>query len=197
MVPLRLLAVGPVPPPVNGLSKAFSFIIQGLPAAGWAIRVIDTADREVPRAASSFSLARLPVIFRVLVAALLAAPPTDLVYVTIAPSRGGSAQDMVLDPPPRLFGPPGVAPVLVHRLPWAGGARCGGVGGVWAGDRERVLRRDDVGDRVGGHGRGGGGLAVLLFGGVCLLLVHGQTLDRGRVINPFTLGKAAAGLVVR
>lgn len=140
LVPLRLLAVGPVPPPVNGLSKAFSFIIQGLPAAGWAIRVIDTADREVPRAASSFSLARLRVIFRVLVAALLAVPITDLVYVTIAQSRWGFAKDMVLIHWAVLFG----RPVVVHM-------HGGNFGGFYAGlsRAERFLVRATV-DRLAG-----------------------------------------------
>jgi glycosyltransferase involved in cell wall biosynthesis len=91
-----LLAIGPVPPPVNGMSKAFELLVRNLPSHGWDVRVVDSADRSPPRVASAFSLARAARIVRVLARACLDIRHADAVYVTIAQSRWGFAKDVVV-----------------------------------------------------------------------------------------------------
>jgi glycosyltransferase involved in cell wall biosynthesis len=105
-----LLAVGPLPPPVNGLSKAFSFVCDGLGASGWKVTIVDTADRTSRRIGSSFSWGRLRAIGAVLgrVAARIRA--ADVVYLTIAQSRLGFAKDAVVIAAASLIG----RPVVVH-----------------------------------------------------------------------------------
>jgi glycosyltransferase involved in cell wall biosynthesis len=91
-----VLAIGPVPPPINGMSKAFDMLIQNLPSYGWNVRTVDIADRTPRRVASAFSFARATSIARVLGKACLAIPRVDVVYVAIAQSRWGFAKDAVL-----------------------------------------------------------------------------------------------------
>lgn len=91
-----MLAIGPLPPPVNGLSKAFGFVVEGIAALGWDVRAVDVADRSPPRAGSAFSWGRAGEIVKVLARGIRQLPDADLVYVTIAQSRLGFAKDMIL-----------------------------------------------------------------------------------------------------
>lgn len=90
-----LLAVGPLPPPVNGLSKAFSLVVAGLPRFGWSVRIVDIADRGPLRVGSTFSWARAKAIAVGLVRVAVQTPRADVVYFTIAQSRLGFAKDLL------------------------------------------------------------------------------------------------------
>ena len=105
-----LLAVGPLPPPVNGLSKAFSFVVEGLSASGWNVSVVDIADRTKGRIGSAFSWGRLGTIASVLARVGLRVNGADVVYLTISQSRLGFAKDIA------IIGAAAVArrPVVVH-----------------------------------------------------------------------------------
>jgi glycosyltransferase involved in cell wall biosynthesis len=92
----RLLAIGPLPPPINGMSKAFDFVVRNLPRYGWAVQGVDSADRSPHRVASSFSLLRAVSVARVLREALRRVPSVDLVYLAIAQSRWGFAKDLAV-----------------------------------------------------------------------------------------------------
>jgi len=81
---------------VNGLSKAFGFVVDGIAGYGWDVKAVDVADRSPPRAGSAFSWGRAGEIAKVLAKALRQLPDADLVYVTIAQSRWGFAKDMIL-----------------------------------------------------------------------------------------------------
>jgi glycosyltransferase involved in cell wall biosynthesis len=93
--PPVLLAVGALPPPVNGLSKAFSFVVDGLGEMGWDVEVIDVADRTPLRVGSSFSWARTKAILASLRQVVERARRADVVYLTISQSRFGFAKDLV------------------------------------------------------------------------------------------------------
>jgi len=108
--PPRVLAVGPLPPPINGLSKAFGFVSQGLGSLGWDVETVDVADRSPPRAGSSFSWQRASEVARVLGRGFSHAPFADLVYVTISQSRLGFAKDLLLLQWATALG----RPVVVH-----------------------------------------------------------------------------------
>jgi glycosyltransferase involved in cell wall biosynthesis len=91
-----VLAIGPVPPPINGMSKAFDMLVQNLPSYGWNVRTVDIADRTPRRVASAFSFARATSVARILGKACLEIPRADVVYVAIAQSRWGFAKDAVV-----------------------------------------------------------------------------------------------------
>jgi glycosyltransferase involved in cell wall biosynthesis len=105
-----LLAVGPLPPPINGLSKAFQLVVDSLPSYGWDVRSVDFADRSPPRARSAFSFARALGIGGALLRAAVAATRAQLVYVTIAQSRWGFAKDALVLQWAAALG----RPVVVH-----------------------------------------------------------------------------------
>jgi len=90
-----LLAVGPLPPPVNGLSKAFAFVVEGMSQRGWIIDTVDLADRTKGRVGSSFSWGRFGAVLAVLSRVIRRARRADVVYLTISQSRLGFAKDMV------------------------------------------------------------------------------------------------------
>lgn len=90
-----LLAVGALPPPVNGLSKAFSFVTEGLGRLGWQVDVVDVADRSPPRAGSSFSWARAGAILGTIRQVVGRVRRADVIYLTISQSRLGFAKDLV------------------------------------------------------------------------------------------------------
>ena len=90
-----LLAIGPMPPPMNGMSKAFDMLVQNLPSFGWTVRTVDSADRTPPRISSAFSFARASEVARVVARALIEVPRADVVYVAIAQSRWGFAKDVI------------------------------------------------------------------------------------------------------
>jgi glycosyltransferase involved in cell wall biosynthesis len=104
-----VLAIGPVPPPINGMSKAFDMLVQNLPSYGWNVRTVDSADRTPPRIASAFSFARASTMARVLGRACLALPKVDVVYVAIAQSRWGFAKDVIVLNASSALGRPVVA----------------------------------------------------------------------------------------
>jgi glycosyltransferase involved in cell wall biosynthesis len=104
----RVLAFGPLPPPTNGMSNAFGQVVRHLPARGWDVIPIDTADRTGPRAGSTFTLARAGNIGRLLVEAVARIRRADVVYVTIAQSRLGFAKDIVILESAALAGRPAV-----------------------------------------------------------------------------------------
>ena len=90
-----VLAIGPVPPPMNGMAKAFDMLVRNLPSYGWTVRVVDSADRTAARIASAFTFARAMEIARVMIRACRELPRADVVYVAIAQSRWGFAKDVV------------------------------------------------------------------------------------------------------
>lgn len=92
-MPPRLLAIGALPPPVNGLSKAFGIAVEGLANLGWSVEVVDVADRSPPRRGSSFSWARARSVVIALGQVVRRVPRADVVYVTISQSRLGFAKD--------------------------------------------------------------------------------------------------------
>jgi glycosyltransferase involved in cell wall biosynthesis len=81
---------------VNGLSKAFGFVVEGMSAHGWDVKCVDAADRSAPRTGSAFSWGRAGEIAKVLTRAIRQLPEADLVYVTIAQSRWGFAKDVIV-----------------------------------------------------------------------------------------------------
>lgn len=105
-----LLAIGPIPPPINGLSKAFQFVTVGLKQYGWDLQVVDSADRSSSRVGSGFSVPRMTAVMKILLEAVRAVPRADVVYLTIAQSRLGFAKDMVALRWAALLG----RPVVVH-----------------------------------------------------------------------------------
>jgi len=108
--PRVLLAVGPLPPPINGLSTAFELVVTGLSARGWGIRVVDIADRSPPRKGSSLSLPRARAVLRALSRSLVELTRARLVYLTISQSRFGFAKDVVVLQAAAFLG----VPTVVH-----------------------------------------------------------------------------------
>lgn len=90
-----VIAVGPKPPPVNGMSKAFEILIEGIPNHGWDVHLIDTADRS-GRRGSSFSLRRTVEIGSVVARATLSLHRGDLLYICIAQSLLGFLKDAAM-----------------------------------------------------------------------------------------------------
>jgi len=105
-----LLAVGPLPPPVNGLSKAFSFVVEGLKADGWSVAVVDLADRTRPRVGSTFSWGRLGAVAGVLGQVVRRVRAAEVVYLTISQSRLGFAKDAAIIGAAALL----QRPIVVH-----------------------------------------------------------------------------------
>jgi len=105
-----LLAVGPLPPPVNGLSKAFRFVVEGLTAAGWEVDLVDIADRTDRRIGSTFSWGRLSAVSGVLVQVVRRIRTAEVVYLTISQSRLGFAKDAAIIGTAALFR----RPIVVH-----------------------------------------------------------------------------------
>ena len=91
-----LLAVGPLPPPINGLSQAFAHVAKEMGPRGWKVEVVDAADRSPPRAGSSFSWSRSFEVVRVFRQVVSRLRRADVVYVTIAQSRLGFAKDLLI-----------------------------------------------------------------------------------------------------
>jgi glycosyltransferase involved in cell wall biosynthesis len=88
--------MGPLPPPINGMSKAFDMLVHNLPSYGWEVRTVDTADRTSGRIDSAFSISRALGILRALGRAWRLIPMVDVVYLTIAQSRWGFAKDVLV-----------------------------------------------------------------------------------------------------
>jgi glycosyltransferase involved in cell wall biosynthesis len=110
MKPPVLLAVGALPPPINGLSKAFSFVVDGLGALGWDVEVVDVADRSPPRVGSTFSWPRTKAILASLRRLFERTRRADVVYLTISQSRLGFVKDLLAIRWGALLG----RPVVVH-----------------------------------------------------------------------------------
>lgn len=91
-----LLAVGPLPPPINGLSKAFQYIAEQLPPRGWQVEVVDAADRSAPRRGSAFSWSRAREVGRVVGGVIKKVSRADVLYLTISQSRLGFAKDLLI-----------------------------------------------------------------------------------------------------
>jgi glycosyltransferase involved in cell wall biosynthesis len=124
-------AIGPLPPPVNGLSKAFGMVTAGLERYGWRMVVIDSADRTGDRVGSAFSLARFKAVLEMLMRATGAVLRADIIYITIAQSRLGFAKDMLIIRWATLWG----RPVVVHMH---GGNFGGFYAALTAGERRLV-----------------------------------------------------------
>src|SRR4051794_38933979 len=92
--PPVVLAVGPLPPPINGMSNAFQLLTRHLPSRGWNVSVVDIADRSPPRVGSTFSPARARDLSVALLKALAHCGRADVLYLTIAQSRWGFARDV-------------------------------------------------------------------------------------------------------
>src|SRR3954469_5131589 len=104
-----VLAIGPVPPPINGMSMAFDLVVRNLPSYGWNVRTVDSADRTPPRVASAFSFARASGVAQMLVRACRGLSSADVVYVTIAQSRWGFAKDVIVLSASAALGRPVIA----------------------------------------------------------------------------------------
>lgn len=100
----RILAVGPTPPPLNGMSVATGFLMQTRAARTLGIRLIDTADRRGLGNVGRLDLGNiaLALIHGVrFLAALLTAWPT-VVYVPVAQNNLGFLRDSLFLIPARL-----------------------------------------------------------------------------------------------
>src|SRR3954468_20448354 len=102
----RVVLVGPLPPPVNGMSTGFSVLATGLPEATWHSQIIDIADRSSGRRGGAFLLSRALGIVAAFVRLCFAVPRSSLVYVTIAQSRNGFFRDLLVSLPALVFGKP-------------------------------------------------------------------------------------------
>lgn len=99
----KLLAVGPIPPPINGMSKAFALSAAGLKAKGWNVDVVNVADHS-HRRRSAFTLERAGGVARILVAGWARLRRCDVLYVAISQSRLGFLKDSALLVPAALLG---------------------------------------------------------------------------------------------
>jgi glycosyltransferase involved in cell wall biosynthesis len=94
--PHRLLAVGPLPPPLNGMSGAFQALIQGLSPAQWNLTVVDLADRIAGRPDAAFAFKRMGKVAGAVAQFMFQAPQADLVYLTVSQSTLGFLKDSVM-----------------------------------------------------------------------------------------------------
>jgi len=108
--PPRLLAVGPLPPPINGLSKAFSLLAEGVGQFGWDVKVVDLADRGTGREGSAFRWKRASEIGEVVLRVVRDLPSSSIVYLTISQSRWGFVRDLAI----LLAAAVARRPVVVH-----------------------------------------------------------------------------------
>jgi glycosyltransferase involved in cell wall biosynthesis len=92
---LGLLALGPCPPPVNGMSQAFDILVRGLPTRGFELDVVDLADRTV-RQGRSFTWQRARDAAQAWGKTVARVKGKDLVYLTLSQSRWGFAKDLGL-----------------------------------------------------------------------------------------------------
>jgi glycosyltransferase involved in cell wall biosynthesis len=90
--PPRVLAVGPIPPPTNGMSVAFEVLRSGLVERGWNPIVVDIADRG-DRSKPYQRLWRALVLVRAIARAVVGMWSVQLVYLTISQSRAGFLRD--------------------------------------------------------------------------------------------------------
>ncbi len=84
--------MGPVPPPINGMSKAFDLLVNGIREHGFEVRVVDIADRS-ERRQSAFSFGRALTTLRSVAKVWANLPWCDVFYLPIAQSKLGFLKD--------------------------------------------------------------------------------------------------------
>jgi len=110
--PPRILAVGPTPPPINGMSVATDHLLRSVVALDFELHNLDIADRRGLRNVGSLDLGNivgaLSSSARFLSALVRYRP--DLVYVPVAQNALGFLRDSLFLLPTRLLG----LPLVVH-----------------------------------------------------------------------------------
>ncbi len=91
---LRVLASGPVPPPINGMSVAFALLTRELTERGWRVDVANITDGS-GRRSGAFSLGRVRQVIGAAAASWRHLLDCDVVYITIAQSRNGFFRDLL------------------------------------------------------------------------------------------------------
>ena len=96
------LLVGPMPPPIHGLSAAFATVVDGYRNAGWPASVVDLAER-TGRRGGAFSLRRAVGILAVIGRVWVKIFHARVLYLNIAQSRMGFLRDLAICTPAVLF----------------------------------------------------------------------------------------------
>lgn len=105
----RALVVGPLPPPINGMSIAFQMLVDGLRERGWTVTTADIADTS-GRRGSAFSVRRAIGVVQPLATVWAKTGTHDVIYLTLTQSRLGFLKDVIALAPARFRG----VPVVVH-----------------------------------------------------------------------------------
>ncbi len=108
--PARVLAIGPLPPPVHGLSKAFEVAVRGLTERAWSLDLIDTSEGSHARRGSAFTLARAAQALSYVARAALLLRRCEVVYIAITQSKLGFLKDGLILNAARAWR----RPVVVH-----------------------------------------------------------------------------------
>jgi glycosyltransferase involved in cell wall biosynthesis len=141
--PRRLIVVGALPPPANGMTVATELLLPAVRSAGFDIRHIDTSDRRPLRHVGKLDLRNVLLALRAGIKccfALIFRRP-DVLYLPIAQNTPGFLRDALFLLPARLF----QVPVVAHLH--------GGYFGTFyeqAGRAMRWLIRSGLGGRTHG-----------------------------------------------
>jgi glycosyltransferase involved in cell wall biosynthesis len=102
----RILAAGPTPPPLNGMSVATQFLLRSRAAREYGIRLVDISDRRGLGNVGRFDVGNVWLALRhglAFMAALFGSWPS-VVYVPVAQNRLGFLRDSLFLVPARVLG---------------------------------------------------------------------------------------------